>query len=81
MKAISTTLLVIGGGLFGLGIFMKRILPAENLEQLGGRGVILVAFLFGGLFFGAGFILKQRVDRAQNSVDGSDDSIDEQRTG
>lgn len=74
MKALSTTLLALGGALFGLGIFMKRILPAETLDQLGGRGSILVAFLFGGLLFGAGYLLKQRVERVVPRMSASDEN-------
>lgn len=65
MKVLSTILLAVGGGFFGFGIFAKRVLPAEYLEPLGGRGVILVAFLVGGLLFGAGFLIKQRTDQSE----------------
>ena len=63
MKALSILLQVIGGFLLLSGFVMKRLITAESLEPIGGRGAILVAFLFGGLIFGAGYLLMRRIDR------------------
>lgn len=73
MKALPTALLAIGGVIFALGMVARRVLTAEQLEPYGGRGVILVAYLIGGLLLGGGFLLRHRSEKRANEVGARND--------